>query len=126
MMKTATIDAVMNCNILEGVGSIMNLFLDDLLSPSCTLDENATSHLPKIQIIVGTKALQYGVNGNIVHHAFKKGFPSNPHEMNQEFERVDRQRVSASGKGTMEVHFILQKNMVVFLAAIVFDQYMTN
>ena len=112
----------MNYGILEDVCSIMNLFFDGVLSQTCTLEGDATSHLPKIQVFIGTEALQCGVNGNIIHHAFKKGFPSDPYEMNQEFERVDRQRVSASGKGTMEVHFILQKNMVVFLAAIFFDQ----
>ncbi len=40
-------------------------------------DDDYSLALPKVQIVVGTKALQYDVSGNYIKHVFKKGFPAN-------------------------------------------------
>ena len=72
-------------------------------------------HLPKIQIIVGTKALQCGVSSNFIKHEFKKGFPSNLYELVQELGRVDRQRNTEPGSNTYKVHVSFDSFVSLFI-----------
>ena len=52
-----------------------NIPLEDLLKGHDAISNDADVLLPKIQVIVGTKALQCGVSGNNIQFGFKKGLP---------------------------------------------------
>ena len=63
MMKATTMDAVMSYEHLDGEGTVFdevlsNEGLDALLNFEHDEDEDETLLLPKVQIVVGTKALQ--------------------------------------------------------------------
>ena len=80
MMKATTMDAVMSYESLDGEGTIFdealsNEGLEALLNAEHNEAEDAAILLPKVQIFVGTKALQCGVSGNLIKHGFKKGIP---------------------------------------------------
>ena len=120
MMKATTMDAVMSYACLDGEGTIFdealsNEGLEGLLNAEHNKDEDATILLPKVQIVVGTKALQCGVSGNLIKHAFKKGFPGNLYELVQELGRVDRLRNAEPGTNTYEVHVSFDSYISLFI-----------
>ncbi len=61
-MKATTMDAVMSYECLDGEGTVFdevlsNERLEGLLNAEHDEDKDATILLPKVQIVVGTKAL---------------------------------------------------------------------
>ena len=121
MMKATTMDAVMAYERLDGEGTIFDDVLSEeglqsLLRMGSSEDEDDYSlSLPKVQIVVGTKALQCGVSGNYIKHAFKKGFPTNMYELVQELGRVDRQRNAEPGTNTYEIHVSFNSYISIFV-----------
>ena len=121
MMKATTMDAVMAYERLDGEGTIFDDVLSEeglqsLLRMGSSEDEGDYSlSLPKVQIVVGTKALQCGVSGNYIKHAFKKGFPTNMYELVQELGRVDRQRNAEPGTNTYEIHVSFNSYISIFV-----------
>ena len=120
MMKATTMDAVMSYEHLDGKGTVFdevlsNEGLDALLNFEHDEDEDETLLLPKVQIVVGTKALQCGVSGSLIKHAFKKGFPGNFYELVQELGRVDRLCNAEPGTNTYEVHLSFDSYISLFI-----------
>ena len=120
MMKATTMDAVITYESQDGEGTIFdealtNEGLEGLLNAEHDDDEDVTILLPKVQIVVGTKALQCGVSGNLIKHAFKKGFPGNLYELVQELGRVDRLRNAEPGTNTYEVHVSFESYISLFI-----------
>ena len=110
----------MSYESLDGEGTVFdevlsNDGLDALLNSDHDEDEDAALLLPKVQIVVGTKALQCGVSGNLIKHAFKKGFPGNLYELVQELGRVDRLRNAEPGTNTYEVHVSFDSYVSLFI-----------
>lgn len=121
MMKATTMDAVMSYEHLDGEGTIIDEVLSEeglesLLNMGSTNEEETYSLvLPKVQIVVGTKALQCGVSGNHIKHAFKKGFPASMYELVQELGRVDRRRNAEPGTNTYEIHISFDSYISIFV-----------
>ena len=121
MMKATTMDAVMAYEHLDGEGTIFDEVLSEegldslLRMGSSEEDDDDSLALPKVQIVVGTKALQCGVSGNYIKHAFKKGFPANMYELVQELGRVDRQRNAEPGTNTYEIHVSFDSYISIFV-----------
>ena len=120
MIKATTMDAVMNYEFLDGEGTVFdevlsNEGLEALLNSEHDEDEDETILLPKVQIVVGTKALQCGVSGNLIKHAFKKEFPGNLYELVQELGRVDRLRNAEPETNTYEVHVSFASYISLFI-----------
>ena len=97
MMKTTTMDAIMNFENLDGEGTVLDPTMISNTTASSSASNNVTStasnaddviHLPKIQILVGTKSIQCGVSGDHIAHGFKKGLPSSLYEAVQKFPQV--------------------------------------
>ena len=94
MMKTTTIDAVKQYPDLEGAGTMLDSSKHRDIAVGQCMDETSDSHervkLPKIQVIVGTKSMEAGINGTSLKFAKCNGFPSSFYELVQQLGRVDR------------------------------------
>ena len=69
MMKAATIDAVKQYPDLEGAGTVLDSSKHRDIAVGRCMDETSDFQeqvkLPKIQVIVGTKSMEAGINGTM-------------------------------------------------------------
>ena len=93
MMKTTTINAVKQYP-LKGAGTVLDSSeYRDIATGQCmdgSPDSRSQVCLPKIQVIVGTKSTEAGINGTSLKFAKCNGFPSSFYELVQQLGRVDR------------------------------------